>query len=130
MFRQKPWIPYWVPIVVPAIIAGAALIYSLIPHKTTVPALRGRSAAAAAIILQKAHLKAPSPPFKEVPSSHIPAGFVVSQSPKAGSHVKNGTAVTFTVAEPLVPNLARPDACSGEDQAAAEGPAARLSRRH
>ena len=106
VFRQKPWIPYWVPIVVPAIIAGAALLYSLIPHKTTVPALRGRSAAAAAVILQKAHLKAPSPPFKEVPSSHIPAGFVVSQSPKAGSHVKNGTAVTFTVAEPLVPNLA------------------------
>ena len=130
VFRQKPWIPYWVPIVVPAIIAGAALLYSLIPHKTTVPALRGRSAAAAAIILQKAHLKAPSPPFKEVPSSHIPAGFVVSQSPKAGSHVKNGTAVTFTVAEPLVPNLRRADARPGEDQAAAEGPAARLPGRY
>ena len=96
------------PIVVPAIIAGAALLYSLIPHKTTVPNLRGATAPPRRrSILQKAHLKAPSPPFKEVPSSHIPAGFVVSQSPKAGSHVKNGTAVTFTVAEPLVPNLAR-----------------------
>ena len=48
-FRQKPWIPYWVPIVVPAIIAAAVLIWTLIPHKTTVPNLRGLTADAANI---------------------------------------------------------------------------------
>ena len=40
-----------------------------------------------------------------MPIQPHPGGLVVSQSPKAGSHVKNGTVVTFTVAEPLVPNL-------------------------
>ena len=104
-FRQKPLIPFWVPIVVPALIAGAILAYSLIPKKTTVPSLRGRTAAAALVLLQKSHLKAATNPPREVPNKHIARGRVVSQTPKAGSHVKNNTVVTFTIAEPLVPNL-------------------------
>ena len=93
------------PIVVPALIAGAILAYSLIPKKTTVPSLRGRTAAAALVLLQKSHLKAATNPPREVPNKHIARGRVVSQTPKAGSHVKNNTVVTFTIAEPLVPNL-------------------------
>jgi beta-lactam-binding protein with PASTA domain len=104
-FRQKPVIPFWVPIVIPALIAGAILAYSLIPKKTTVPVLRGRTAAAALVLLQKAHLKAATNPPQEVPNRHIARGRVVSQTPSAGSHVKNNTVVTFTIAEPLVPNL-------------------------
>jgi beta-lactam-binding protein with PASTA domain len=104
-FRQKPLIPFWVPIVIPALIAGAILAYSLLPKKTTVPALRGRTAAAALVVLQKAHLKAATNPPREVPNRHIARGRIVSQTPKAGSHVKNNTVVTFTIAEPLVPNL-------------------------
>jgi beta-lactam-binding protein with PASTA domain len=111
-FRQKPWIPYWVPIVIPGLAAAAVLLYSLLPHNTTVPELRGQTAAQALILIQKAHLKAsPSdltgqPPGPiEKPSKKIKTGDVVGQSPKAGSHAKQDTVVTFFIAEPLVPDL-------------------------
>ncbi len=105
VFRQKPWIPYWVPIVVPALIAAAVLIWTLIPHRTTVPNLRGRSQAAAAILLQKAHLKLASGTPAEVPSKRIKMGHVVGQLPLPGAHVKQNTMVTIRVAEPLIPDL-------------------------
>jgi beta-lactam-binding protein with PASTA domain len=105
IFRQKPWIPYWVPIVALPLLAAAALLWSLIPHRTTVPSLRGQSQTAAAILIQKAHLKASSNPPREVPSKRIRWPAIVSQFPKAGSHVKQNTVVTYSIAEPLVPNL-------------------------
>ena len=57
-FRQKPWIPFWVPIVIPGLAAAAVLLYSLLPHTTTIPRLRGMTQAAALAALQKAHLTA------------------------------------------------------------------------
>jgi beta-lactam-binding protein with PASTA domain len=115
-FRQKPWIPFWVPIVVPGLIAAAVLLYSLIPHKTTVPDLHGMTATAAGLAIQKAHLKVPTQPPGEVPSKTVRYLHVVRQSPSwhkgpvANGHftankVKSGTTVTFWIAEPRVPNL-------------------------
>jgi beta-lactam-binding protein with PASTA domain len=104
-FRQKPWLPYWVPIVVPALIAAAALAWTLIPHKTTVPNLRRLTVAAAQIRLQKAHLTLSSDTPAQLPNRHIAWPRIIKQFPTAGSHVKNKTVVTVTIAEPLVPNL-------------------------
>jgi beta-lactam-binding protein with PASTA domain len=115
-FRQKPWIPYWVPIVVPGLIAAAVLLYSLIPHKTTVPDLHGLSITAATLAVQKANLKVPSQPPGEVPSKSVAYLHVVRQNPSwhkgpvqsghfTPNKVKTGKIVTFWVAEPRVPNL-------------------------
>ena len=115
-FRQKPFLPWWVLIVAPAILAAAIFLYSLIPHKTKVPDLHGMTATAAALALTKANLKAPSQPPAEVPSKTVAYLHVVRQSPsyhkgpvEAGhftpNKVKVGTVVTFFVAEPRVPNL-------------------------
>ena len=79
-FRQKPWFPYWVPIVVPAIIAAAVLIWTLIPHKTTVPNLHGMTADAANIALRKANLKPPTQ-VTQVPSKTVAYLHVVRQNP-------------------------------------------------
>ena len=114
-FRQKPWLPYWVPIVVPAVIAGAVLIWTLIPHKTTVPNLHGMTADAANIALRKANLKPPSQ-VTQVPSKTVAYLHVVRQNPsyhvgpvKQGNYksnkVKTGVTVTYWLAEPRVPNL-------------------------
>jgi beta-lactam-binding protein with PASTA domain len=115
-FRQKPWIPFWVPIVIPALVAGAVLLYSLIPHKSKVPDLHGMTIAAAGLAIQKANLKAPSQPPAEVPSKTVAYLHVVRQSPSwhkgpvqnghfTANKVKTGTTVQFFVAEPRVPNL-------------------------
>ncbi len=116
VFRQKPWLPFWVPIVIPALVAAAVLLYSLIPHKTTVPDLHGMTIAAAQLAIQKASLKAPSQPPVEVPSKTVAYLHVVRQSPSwhkgpvqnghfTANKVKTGKTVTFFVAEPRVPNL-------------------------
>ena len=113
-FRQKPWIPYWVPIVIPGLAAAAVLLYSLLPQKTTVPKLRGLTQADALAALQKAHLTAsPSDQLgqpvtaieKPSKSKRIKLHEVVSQSPKPGSSVKQNTAVTFFIAAPVIPDL-------------------------
>ena len=115
-FRQKPWIPFWVPIVIPALVAGAVLLYSLIPHKTTVPNLHGMTISAAGLAIQKANLKVPTQAPTEVPSKTVAYLHVVRQSPSwhkgpvqnghfTPNRVKTGKTVTFFVAEPRVPNL-------------------------
>ena len=84
----------------------AVLLYTLIPHKTTVPNLHGMTADAANIALQKANLKAPSQPSTEVPSKTIAYLHVVRQnselSPGPSSKattsrttVKTGVTVTY-----------------------------------
>jgi beta-lactam-binding protein with PASTA domain len=115
-FRQKPFLPWWLLIAAPAILAAAVFLYSLIPHKTTVPDLHGMTAATAALAIQKANLKAPTQPPAEVPSPTVAYLHVVRQNPSwhkgpvdhghfTANKVKAGTVVTFFVAEPRVPNL-------------------------
>ena len=115
-FRQKPWIPFWVPIIIPPLIAAAVLLYSLIPHKTTVPDLHGMTITAAQLAIGKANLKAPTQPPGEVPSKTVAYLHVVRQSPSwhkgpvqnghfTPNKVKTGKTVTFWIAEPRVPNL-------------------------
>ena len=108
-FRQKPWIPYWVPIVVPAIIAGAVLLYSLIPHKTTVPVAagthRGRGQRS---LLQKAHLKAADEPAVEEvaePATSRGGRVVIADARRRARTSRTTPSSPFTIAEPLVPNL-------------------------
>src|SRR5206468_2200972 len=41
VFRQKPWIAWWVPLVLPLLVVAAVAVYLLLPHNTTVPNLKG-----------------------------------------------------------------------------------------
>jgi beta-lactam-binding protein with PASTA domain len=104
VFRQRPWIPWWVAVVVPLVAAAAALVLTLLPKKTTVPDLRGQRIAQAQILLDRAGLKlSPSPPREIV--ANAPGGTIMRLVPAAGSKVNRGTVIEVQVAAPRVPKL-------------------------
>jgi len=104
VFHQRPWLPWWVSVLVPLVVVAAVLILTLIPKKTTVPKLVGLRPDAAAVVLGKAGLKlSPSPPAER--RARAPGGTVIGVIPAVGSHVKRGTVVEIQVAEPMVPKL-------------------------
>src|SRR5581483_9025466 len=41
VFRQKPWLPWWLAIVAPVAVALAVLVISLLPKQADVPNLKG-----------------------------------------------------------------------------------------
>ena len=57
-YRQKAWLPWWMSIVAPLVVALAVVIVMLLPKQTTVPNLKGQpSAFAAQKLLNKIGLK-------------------------------------------------------------------------
>jgi len=105
VFRQRPYVPWWVIPIVPLLVAAAVLALTLIPHNKTVPDLRGKTPAQAEALLGDAGLKLSPEVPKERRAPSVAAGAIVSQVPKAGKKVKKGSLVTVVVAEPRVPKL-------------------------
>jgi len=111
VFRQRPWLPWWVPLAVALAIAGGILAYTAFHHagKKTVPDLTGQTLAQAQSALQKAGLAlAPgTQPTKPVGPAKV--GKVVFQSPSAQAKVKQDTPVTVTIGigsqQTLVPDV-------------------------
>ncbi|HEY1715191.1 MAG TPA: PASTA domain-containing protein [Solirubrobacteraceae bacterium] len=95
-FRQKPWLPWWMSIVAPLLIAAAVVIVMLLPKQTAVPNLKGQpSAFAAQKLLNKIGLKLGKTTPKADPKQK--AGSVIDQSPAAGAKAKKGTVVDVVV---------------------------------
>jgi beta-lactam-binding protein with PASTA domain len=96
-YRQKPWLPWWMAIVAPLVIAAAVVIIMLLPKQTVVPNLKGQpSVFAAQKLVNKLGLKL-SPQTATVVDASKPAGSIADQIPAAGTKAKKGTVVTVKV---------------------------------
>jgi len=92
VYRQKAWLPWWMSIVAPLVVALAVVIVMLLPKQTTVPNLKGQpSAFAAQKLLNKIGLKLGKHTPKVDPKQK--PGVVIDQSPAAGAKAKKGTVV-------------------------------------
>ena len=97
VYRQKAWLPWWMSIVAPLLIALAVVIVMLLPKQTTVPNLKGQTSAfAAQKLLNKIGLKL-GKTTGQVDTQHKP-GVVIDQSPAAGAKAKKGTVVDVVTA--------------------------------
>ena len=91
-YRQKAWLPWWMSIVAPLLVALAVVVVMLLPKQTTVPNLKGQpSAFAAQKLLNKIGLKLGKNTPKADPKQK--PGVVIDQSPAAGAKAKKGTVV-------------------------------------
>jgi beta-lactam-binding protein with PASTA domain len=98
VFRQKPWLPWWVAIVIPLLLLLALLLFLFLPKNVTVPDVVGKpSAFEAEKLVTEAKLRL-APQTKEKVDGKVPPGTVVSQTPAAGENVEEGEEVTLLVA--------------------------------
>jgi beta-lactam-binding protein with PASTA domain len=98
VLRQRPWLPWWLLLLVPLIVLGIVLYLLLRPTDVTVPRVVGDSSAfAAEQQLQARGLTlAPSPQTRV--DTHVKPGAVIGQTPPAGRRVRKGSAISILVA--------------------------------
>ena len=90
VFRQKPWLPWWLAIVVPLLLLLALLLFLFLPKNATVPEVVGKkSAFEAEQAITEAKLKL-APGTKEKVDPNVPPGTVIAQTPKAGEDGRGG----------------------------------------
>ncbi|MBA3746503.1 MAG: PASTA domain-containing protein, partial [Solirubrobacterales bacterium] len=97
VFRQKPWLPWWMSIVVPLIALLAIAFVMLKPKNVEVPDVVGAETVFEAekkLISSDLALKE----TREKATADKPAGSVLAQSPEAGQSVKKGSTVTLEIA--------------------------------
>ncbi|MDX6555023.1 MAG: hypothetical protein QOD86_1218 [Miltoncostaeaceae bacterium] len=99
--RQKPWIPYWLLILIPVLVGAALLLWTLWPagaKTVTVPDVtEAHDLLSAQNMLEQAGLtlgeRFPRPSPDQEPGS------IVGQTPSPGERVDEGTPVAINVAE-------------------------------
>jgi beta-lactam-binding protein with PASTA domain len=97
VFRQRPWLPWWIAILIPLIAIGVALYLALKPKMVVVPNLVGaKSTFAAQEKLQQHGLMLN--PNVQMQISSKPAGSVIGQTPAYKTSVKKGSQVAILVA--------------------------------
>lgn len=97
-FRQKPWLPWWLAVVVPLLIALLIVLWLLWPRTTDVPKVTGSpSVFAAQQKLEDDGLKL-DPNVQKVVRPAAKPGSVIGQAPKAGKTVDKGSTVAIQVA--------------------------------
>nr|BFE80515.1 hypothetical protein GCM10020093_031160 [Planobispora longispora] len=80
---------------------GAAVALTVaVPVQVTVPDVRGRTPAAAELLLRGARLSAADPPYAQE-ESPATTGTVIRQEPAAGASAPAGASVALTLAAPL-----------------------------
>jgi beta-lactam-binding protein with PASTA domain len=98
IYRQKPWVAWWMPIVLVLLLVVAVLIWLLLPDRVTVPDVRNApSAFAAQQELEERDLTM-APDVRRVVRRGLRPGTVVNQAPGPGEEVDKGKAVAITVA--------------------------------
>jgi beta-lactam-binding protein with PASTA domain len=97
-YRQRPWIPWWLALLVLLLVIAAVLVFLLWPDRVTVPDVEGQpSAFAAQERLEQEDLTV-SPESKNEVRTDVEPGTVIGQTPAAGSEVDPGTVVTLLLA--------------------------------
>ena len=97
VFRQRPWLPWWLAVVVPVAVALAILLVSLLPKQATVPNLKGAANVFAAQKLLNGAGFQLAPRTTAVVDATKQPGAIADQSPRAGTKAKRGTIVTVAV---------------------------------
>ena len=98
IFRQRPWIPWWLALLVLLLVIIAILLFLLWPDRETVPDVRGMpSAFAAQERLEEEGLTA-SPNSKSEVRPDVKPGTVIGQTPAPGTEVDEGHMVTLLLA--------------------------------
>jgi len=97
-YRQRPWLPWWLAIVVPLLVVALIALLSGGTKQVTVPDLTASATVFdAQTKLQQAGLKL-DPTTQSVSTTKAKPGAIVAQTPKAGTKADEGTAVTVQVA--------------------------------
>jgi beta-lactam-binding protein with PASTA domain len=97
VFRQKPWLPWWLAIVAPVAVAVAVLVISLLPKQAKVPNLKGAANVFAAQKLVNSAGFQLSPRTSTVVDATKQPGAIADQSPRPGTTAKRGSLVTVAV---------------------------------
>jgi beta-lactam-binding protein with PASTA domain len=98
VFRQKPWLPWWLIPVLLLLLLLLFLLYSLLPRNVVVPDVVGsRSTFEAEQKLTEAELRL-APQVKEEVSDEAEPGTVISQTPAAGEKAEKESEVAILVA--------------------------------
>lgn len=96
-FVQRPWIPHWLLIALPLILAFALVLWLLLPNNTTVPDLtKAANAFQAQKLLDEAGLTL-APQVEEKVTSGKEIGAILDQTPAADEEVEEGSEVTIQV---------------------------------
>jgi beta-lactam-binding protein with PASTA domain len=109
IFRQKPLIPWWVPLALAILAALAIALYAVWPRKVTMPAIKGASTVfVAERRLVKAGFKGKPKVLTRV-RSDVKIGTVIDQNPVPFARVSPDTPVTLRIAVPatytIIPDL-------------------------
>jgi beta-lactam-binding protein with PASTA domain len=98
VFRQKPWLPWWLAIVIPLLLLLLLLLFLFLPKNVEVPDVVGqKSAFEAEKLVTEAGLRL-APQVKEKIDPKSPPGTVLSQTPKAGEQAEKESEVSILVA--------------------------------
>jgi beta-lactam-binding protein with PASTA domain len=98
VYRQRAWIPWWVPIVLLLLAVIALVVYLLWPQRVEVPDVRkSRSAFAAQKRLEREGLEL-NPRVRRAVRPKAQPGSVVDQAPAPGETVDEGEDVAIVVA--------------------------------
>jgi beta-lactam-binding protein with PASTA domain len=109
VYRQKPWLPWWVAIVVPLLALLALLLFLFLPKNTEVPNVVDQpSAFEAEKLITEAGLRL-APETDEEVNTEVDPGTVLEQTPKPGKNVEEDSVVKLLVAigngKKSVPNV-------------------------
>jgi len=98
VYRQKPWIPKSVLVLLPLLIGAAVAVILLLPHNTTVPNVRGRTVFAAKKLLEAQGLALGDVTASDRKTQNRKlVGKIEDQSKAPGSKVKKGTVIGVQV---------------------------------
>lgn len=96
-FRQRPWLPWWLAIVVPIAVALVIAIFSLLPKQATVPNVKGAANVfAAQKLLNNAGFQL-APRTAAIVDPAKQPGTIADEAPRAGAKAKRGSVVTVAV---------------------------------
>ena len=98
IYRQRPWIPWWLALLVLLLVIAAVLVFLLWPDRVTVPDVEGEPSAFAAQERLEQEGLTVSPASKNEVRGDVEPGTVIGQTPAAGSEVDPGTMVTLLLA--------------------------------
>ena len=95
-FRQKPWLPWWIP---PALAMLAAFIVAvlLLRHDPEVPKLEGDTVEEALVVLNRRHLELGRTTYETAPKG-VTLNTIMAQEPAPGADIDKGEPVNITLA--------------------------------
>ncbi len=97
-FRQRPWLPWWLPPIV-AVLGVLLAALMLLERRAEVPKLKGDTVGEALVVLKKRHLHVGHIAHAAGPRG-VTLNTVIDQRPAAGDALAKGEKVDITLAAP------------------------------